>query len=248
MPIEKTAHRHARRARWQLGLHTPRDLAEVGAALVAVLLLIVVLHTAIPTWSSSVRRMCSPWQYVPQVGAVQILEVTPGDTTVLVGTRLDIVARIAPLDGSVRPTPCWKSDPRASPRGRDRPLLASQRPVRFTGTIPSVTTPVLYRLQVGDSQSAIYRADVEQRPTVVKVDVTYRYPAYLNLPPHSVTQPHADLDAPQYTEADLRVHSSAPLASGAARLDDREITGRVEEEGQVLVLRLALVKSTQLHD
>ncbi len=243
VPIEKAAHRHLRRARWQLGLQTPRDLAEVGGVLAAVLLLVFALRAAIPTWSSSVHRLCAPWQYVPQVGAVEILEVAPGDTTVLVGTRLDIVARIAPLDGAP-PGAVLEVRSANESKWTRRPLMAGRDGARYAGTIPAVTAPMLYRVQVGDSQSAIYRADVEQRPTVVKVDVTYRYPAYLDLPPHRVTQPHADLNAPQYTEADLRVYCSAPLAHGAAHLGDREITGQLEEDGQVLVLRLELVQST----
>lgn len=242
--IDQAAGRYTRRERWRLGLQTPRDLAEVGSGFVAVVLLTVVLNAALPTWSSSIHRLLTPWRFVPQVGSVEILEVTPGDTTVLVGSRLDIAARVSKKGNPTELAAVlelWNEDDREPVR---RAMLAGGDKTRFTCAVPAVLKPLRYRLQIGDSQSQLFDVDVARKPTITEVEVTYHYPAYLNMASSSVTQKHADLQAPQFTQASLKVHCSSALASGLARIGDREIPGDIENEGRTLALRLTLTEST----
>ncbi|MFW6171047.1 MAG: hypothetical protein ACODAD_11195 [Planctomycetota bacterium] len=242
--IDQAATRHSRRARWQLGLQSPRDLAEAGVVLLAATLVALMLNTAVPTWSSSVHRLFAPWQFVPQVGSVKILEVTPGDSTVLVGGRLDISARIDPPVGAKdlnATLETWTGGHESEPKRRA--MLAGDNPNRFTCVVPAVMKPLQYRLQVGDSQSQVFHVEVARKPTINEVDVTYHYPDYLNRDPHGVTQKHADLKAPQFTEAVLTVHCSTPLESGSALLAEHEIPGIIAGDGRTLALRFTLARS-----
>lgn len=245
VPIDQAAGRHSRRARWQLGLQTPRDLAEVGLGLVFVTVFTLLLNAAVPTWSSSVRRLFTPWQFVPQVGAVTILEVNPGDTTVLVGSRLDIAARIDRPAGEREPLAAtletWTDD---ESQAKQRAMLAGDGGSNFTCAIPAVMESSRYRLQIGDSQSRVFEVNVARKPTIDEVEVTYKYPAYLNREPSTVTQKHGDLNAPRFTEAALKVRASTPLKSGAVVVDEREIRGQVGKDRRTLAFQLALRQNT----
>lgn len=239
--MEKAPSQHTRRQRWMLGLQTLRDLLEACGVLLILVALTMALSAVVPTWSSSVRRLFTPWQYVPQVGAVHILEVTPGNTTVLVGTRLDIVARVASPDSIVSrgQLELWTADGKSV-----RALLSNTQHDRYSGTIPAVMEPLRYRLQVGDSESEIFAVDVESKPVVREVEAAFAYPDYLNLAPHQVSQPQGDLEAPQYTRVTLKIRSSATLSKGHLHIDDRDIPGRVIEDDKTLEVELLLTHST----
>jgi hypothetical protein len=71
-------------------------------------------------------------------------------------------------------------------------------------TVPAVVKPLAYRLEIGDSQTPIYRVGVRKKPTIDKVEITLRYPAYLGRSPESFVRSDADLEAPQFTMAELR--------------------------------------------
>ena len=73
-------------------------------------------------------------------------------------------------------------------------------------------------------------------PSVQDVDITYEYPSYLTLPSLTVHQKHADLDAPQYTTAHVKLTCSTKIARGHAQLPSRQFVGRVADDSHVLLM------------
>ncbi len=241
IPIDQVPSRHTRRERWRLGIQTPRDLLEACGMLGAVILMAVALNVALPTWASSIQRLFTPWQYVPQVGSVRILEVIPGNTVVLVGARLDISARVDVPEGT-RPEAVlevWDEQGMST-----RTLLPDAAYRRVTATIPAVMRPIRYHLQIGDSESDVYQVRIEQKPTVREVVIAYRYPAYVDLAPRTVTQKQGDLEAPQYTEVQLTILSTSKLSKGHLRVDGHDVPGRVSDDGRSLIVTMVLERST----
>ena len=78
---------------------------------------------------------------------------------------------------------------------------------------------------------------VYEKPTIADVEVTYDFPAYLERPRATVKQNHADLEAPQFTEAELKIHPSTPIARGHLLVAGETIDGQVTEDGRTLVAR-----------
>ena len=64
-------------------------------------------HLLIPTLGSAANRLLAPWTFVPSVGSVEIVEVTPGDADVLIGTSLEITARINNPDAKPHEATAW---------------------------------------------------------------------------------------------------------------------------------------------
>lgn len=241
VPFQAAARKHSRWSRWRLGLQTPRDLIEFSLLLFAVVAVTVLCSIAIPTWKSAADRLFRPWTFVPQVGEVRILEVSPGNTQVLKGTQLQVTARIARPE-NFRPEGRLLFRVEGDQREQSRPLMADENRQTYVYRFPAVTAPLQYRLEIGDSQSEVYRIDVREMPVITEVNVRYEYPPYLDLPPLTVTQQHADLQAPQYTTAHLALVASTDLKYGYVQLADDQIMGEVADDGRTLRVSIPMAE------
>jgi hypothetical protein len=247
--FERAAARQSRWRRFIYCMQTPRDLAESLAALGLLTAVAVLCHGLIPSWGSAAARLMTPWRFVPSVGTVGEIAVTPGDATVMAGSDLKIAATIlAPPYASPRATLFVAADgaeetAAAMTTGRTyQGKLREEDPeerelIPYSFTLPSVVKPLEYRLEIGDSQTRIYGVEVRQKPTVDEVQVTLTYPAYLGRAQGTFVQRDADLEAPQYTLAELRIRPSVPVARGHVQLGPQQFLGRVEQEGMLLVIR-----------
>ena len=93
-PFDQAATRENRWRRFLLCMQTPRDLFESFVLLALVLGLAVLCRAVVPAWGSSTRRILHPFTFVPSLGSVKIVKITPGDTEVLIGSSLQIAAEI----------------------------------------------------------------------------------------------------------------------------------------------------------
>jgi hypothetical protein len=231
-PFEQSADRETRWRRFLLCMQTPRDLIESVAVLCLLASSAWLLATLVPRLSSAADRLFHPWSFVPSVGEVKIVEVTPGDTKVLVGTRLEVVARIDNPEATAYNGTLFvrrEGEPETA-----LPLAADEKNEQYTASLLQVLAPLRYRLQIGDSQTPLYRVDTCEKPTVEQVEITYNYPAYLGRTPDKVTQKQADLDGPQFTMADLKIRSSAPITEGYVMVEGLRNKGSVGEDGRTL--------------
>ncbi len=76
-----------------------------------------------------------------------------------------------------------------------------------------------YYVEAAGVRSHRYRIDVVDLPEVKKLHVTYHYPSWTDLK-DAVEDPGGDLRAVEGTEADVKVITDRPLATGALLLDD----------------------------
>ena len=243
-PFAQAASRENRWRRFSLCMQTPRDLLDSSLVLVAILGLVLLMNAIVPTWASSTRRLLHPFTFVPSVGSVKIAEVSPGDSEVLIGSTLQISARIE--NPAAKPLAATLFVRQAD---NDKPetavaMLPGEDNRTYLAALPQVLSPLVYRLQIGDSQTRPYRVSVYEKPTIDEVEVTYDFPAYLERPRATVKQNHADLEAPQFTEAELKIHPSTPIARGHLLVAGETIDGQVTEDGRTLVARLRIEETT----
>ncbi len=258
--FEEAAERETRWHRFRWCMQTPRDFGESVLAFGLLVAVAIVCHLLIPSWGSAASRLMKPWEFVPSVGSVKILEVTPGDTDVLVGASLEITAQIAdrPQGDPYRGTlfvaskgqrelafPMTAGEPFMVKAGEDRTGTGHEGlRRRYTFTLPSVLEPLEYRLEIGDSQTRRYTVGVRQKPTIEEVEVTFHYPMYLGRLKETFVQKHADLEAPEYTTAELRIRPSPSvrIARGYIQSGEQRFVGSVEQGGTSLVVKLPLLR------
>ncbi len=243
VPFHAAASRHTRWSRWRCGLQTPRDLAEILLASALLMIAAMLMSSVIPTWRSSATRLLAPWRYVPQTGAVRIVEVTPGNGDVLAGQRLLINARIDDPQQQ-RPEAVLYTREQDQQAESSRRMIANDNHDAFSITVPAIAKPFQYRLQIGDSQSQVYHIRTHEIPAIRSVEVSYQFPDYLGLPPKTLRQNHADLDAPQYSIAKVTFTSSAALSRGYVQLPSRQIIGRRGDDPNSIVVTIPMTEQT----
>src|SRR4029079_17931776 len=85
---------------------------------------------------------------------------------------------------------------------------------------------------------------IYEKPTVVEVEAAYEFPAYLQRAKETVRQNQGDLEAPQFTRADLTIRPSRPIARGSLTVGGTEVEGRVTEDGEALRAQVLLKETT----
>jgi len=236
--FDKAAKKQSRLKRFIFCMQTPRDLFEAIVFLLLLVAAAVFCYFSIPSWGSTVERMLKPWEFVPSVGTVGQIEVTPGDIEVLMDSSVEITGKIRNPDNLPHKGVLFVTSENEEGEAEETELPMAADPDRrqYALTLPSVLKSATYRLEIGDSQTQIYTIGVRAKPTIQEVEITYHYPHYLNQPDETVTRRQADLEAPQYTVAKLHIRPSVPVAKGHAQVEDRQYAGRVEENGHLLVI------------
>ncbi len=263
-PFDKVTVRETRFRRFLYSLQTPRDFVEACCVLGLLLFLSVLGSAMLPNWSSAAGRLAKPWEFVPSVGNVKI-DVKPGNTEVLLGTPLEITAE---TDEPLTETP-FSALLYVQPEGADKEEQMLMMPVspekiqteepgpqvpaldsaekrvkkQYVLTIPVVSKPAKYRVEVGDSQSPKFQIKILEKPTVADAEVVYTYPPYMKRPTNTVQLRTADLIAPQYTTAQLRVKPSVPITTGRLEWDGGGAVGDVSEDGMLLTAKLDMVRT-----
>ncbi len=240
--FDEAATRESRWCRFLYCMQTPRDLAESFGLLGFVIAVAIACSMLIPNWGSAANRLLKPWDFVPSVGKVKI-RVAPGNTEVLVGSSLDIIGEVVDADGTAHAATLFTRTEGATEETALE-MAPDEKHAKYTATLPSVTEPIQYRLEIGDSQTPIYTVKVRQKPTIQQVGITYTFPEYMGQPKSTVTKGDADLDGPQCTVAELRIEPSTAIAGGHVELDGQRYIGRVEEDGRRLVVELPMLKDS----
>ncbi len=256
--FEDAARNENRWRRFRFCMQTPKDLIESIGVLAVLFSIGFVSHWISPNISSAAGRLMQPWQFVPSVGSLRILEVTPGDTEVLLGESLKIAAEIVDrLEGEPYSATLFVTFEGA--KETDLPMTAGERYTtdlrrggetveearrRYSLTLPTIKSPMTYRLEIGDSQTRIYQVAVTEKPTVDEIEVILTYPMYLGRDQETFIQKTGDLEVPQYTIAELHIRPSVPITKGYVDMEGMIHNGELQSGGQLLVVRMPLVKNT----
>ena len=140
--------------------------------------------------------------------------VTPGDTTVIAGEPLEIVAD---LTGLVPPHAMLLSRDTGVAIWSPSPLPVRQN--RALHRVASVRRPFEYRLQVTGAETPTYRVLVRHRPAVARITAEYAYPAYTGLEDEKTTDA-GDLVATAGTRVSLEIQASVPLGDAWLSVGD----------------------------
>jgi hypothetical protein len=241
-PFDRAARQETRWRRFLLCMQTPRDLVEAFLVLAAIVALAFALNATVPTWASSTRRILHPLQFVPSIGSVKILKVDPGDAEVLIGSSLQITAEIDNPGKKTHPATLFVSQ--AGKPESAVAMLPAESGGKYVAALSQVLAPLEYRLQIGDTQTPLFKVTVYDKPTLAQVEATFDFPSYLERPPQTVSQSQGDLEAPQFTRAELKIHPSTPIARGHLKIEGKEIEGEVADGGKTLLARLFLKSTT----
>lgn len=231
-----------------------RPLLVRGAlVMAAVLLLGLLFHGPI---AHGWRQMIAPEAFVPKTGIATILEVKPGNATLVAGQPLEItlLARDVPLGEPARLL-LKPGDPEAPERSIELATLARDAQTgetRFAHRIDHVDAPLTYRLEVAGTQSERFEVRIVREVKLTRVTVRAEPPAYAR--PRASTTVHeltaeqigrTSLAFPQGSKIDLGFE--VDLASPGALLQlpgATPLPTRREQEGLRFVATIELAADT----
>jgi len=187
---------------------------------------------------NALARLAFPRANLPKVGNVKIVEVVPGDVTVVAGENLDIAAVLEQTSDA-------EPAVRLQHFVADGPVHAEEmQPAggnRFRCVLLDIRAPRTYRVAAGDSRSRDYRIDVTERPLVKRIAAAYRYPAYTGLAPDRVEDCGGVVRAVKGSTATLTITANKRLTSAAITLgDDRSVPLSLEPGRTTAVTRQAV--------
>jgi hypothetical protein len=174
--------------------------AVVGAAVFAVSLALA--------WPMLARASEAAWIVLfPQSIHVQVL---PGDVRVPAGQRLTIRASVRAGE-----SPLTRFTPRLTVAAGSEARTVAMTPDGdgFQFSFDSVDRTFRYRVTAGSRRSEDYTVTALVGPRVTRIDLTYEYPAFANLPTRE-ERDGGDIYAPAGTKVRVRVHTDKPIASG----------------------------------
>ena len=153
--------------------------------------------------------------HFPRPSATQVW-VSPGDATVLKGEDFAVAARFSgriPASGEVafreEGSEVWERAPFAVADGG------------ATHRFREVKRSFTYRVRAGDGESPAFRLRALDRPTVLRLRMTYRYPAYTGLGERT-EEDGGDISAVKGTRVRMEVLANKPLRSAEVAFEDGE--------------------------
>jgi hypothetical protein len=169
-------------------------------------------------------QMWSPAAFVPTQGDAVIVSVLPGDTTLVQGQPLEIVATVekAPADAPLR---VIFDKPEMTPAEvLGSPASEGQR--RYTYRLDHVDATLKYRVEVGQTQSSWYVATVVQQVKLTDLTLQISPPAYTKPEPaeRQITIKPQDvgktpIEVPQGSTVELRIAIDVPVAGAMLQVD-----------------------------
>ena len=146
------------------------------------------------------------------------IDVTPGTTTVPRGSDQQIKAKLfgfKSADAEVRM--------RSGSEGAwERvPLVPTADPLVFEGILFHLEKPIDYRVIANGVESKLFTMTLVDLPTVSKMELEYRYPAYTGLPPQKIEN-GGDVAALRGTEVFLHITPSMNTPSGKILVNESE--------------------------
>ncbi|QEG37114.1 putative sodium/potassium/calcium exchanger [Bythopirellula goksoeyrii] len=196
-------------------------LLRLGYVLVAVVALCALYRVLSPkNLTTSISRVLMPWSEIAVPSRVEILDVTPGETSLARGEPLPISAEVLGLNED-EPVEVHYSTLDGQAEDRVIAMSPAAGGLRYEGKIPDrfssgdgggVQQDLDYWITAGDARSSKYRATVFARPTIVVERIRYEFPAYTGLASREV-EGTGDIHALEGTKVILHAQANQEIAS-----------------------------------
>ncbi len=153
------------------------DLSTIAFRAAGICALLIIVWVCFPmTFAHGWEQMFHPVAFVPQTGAMRILEIAPGDVTLVAGEPLEIVAKAT---GPAMPTGSLifegKNTEKLTPSVIDGGM-------RYSYRVEHVDQTMRYRLEIGGTQSRWFTATVVRQIRLKQMSVKIEPPTYTRKP------------------------------------------------------------------
>lgn len=215
---------------------SPRPAQRWWCAALLGALAVIAAAAAFPrSMQRGLAAVLTPWDYVRHFNQSGHARITPGDTTVLSGQNVNIVASIENPQAdqfSARELSLQlaKLKPRILINGQDQPLalLAGDNNSTFTTSLTEVRSPIQYAVVIGDNRwpedRPWFKINVVESIELEKMALTITPPAYTRLEPIEKSDFDGNISAPQQSKVRLSIKLDQPVAQVSFENRQGELT------------------------
>jgi len=215
-----------------------RGVRRYGLSASVLVLCALLLLGLFPRMRNATARLIAPGSNIPQVGSVVITKVTPGKNVILVaGSGLEVGVEVKEAGRDVPAELVYRTQEGQWKTHRMRRAAEN----RFLGAIRDIRVPLEYYIEIADTQTQRYRVDVVEPPTVARIDIEYRYPAYTGLEHEKIEDSDGSIRAVAGTAVKLRIGANKRLKSGYLKVNEKRVGLLVEPDRRSLVPETPLI-------
>lgn len=223
-----------------------RTLRRAQLALgVAIVLLVIPFSFLGRAWLVSMARVLNPFAEIAPVSLTHILEVSPGDTTILQGGDIKLVCTVKGKSGhEVRLDVCpadgeLKTYNLGTIKGADSEV--------FPYTLNKVTTALKYRFRAGDAYVAGWK-EITLRPPLAFNSLLLKVlpPSYMGLTARKFDGQSKAIDIPYGSKAELSTACNSSLRSLILSGAGAPVNVELKGEGQNSVTTLIITNGGPL--
>ena len=225
--------------KWQDRLLWIRAWSVLGG--VAAFVMLTALWTG-AGWVNAAARILNPFSARAPATFARILNVSPGDGCVVIGTPLTMTVHVDGKNGQKVLLDVWPQDDKKSVLQLGKLKGGTQD---FSYTFPHVTTDLKYRFRAGDAESTTYAIQAMPPLAFKRVDVQITPPPYTGLPPRAFAALATPMIVPQGATLRLEAAANRPLKS-AMLFVGTNATALVEHTAAGLAGSLTIVEGDSL--
>jgi len=177
---------------------TLRDLQSLGIKLGASILAMLVL-VALPPVRQALghgwRQMLNPAKFVPTVGSVKILKISPGSIELWVGQPLEISVLAEDPSGRQPQAKIIFDNQKLKPELLTPQLTADDK-LQYAYRLDRVEEPLRWRVEVGGTQTDWFKVDVLRQIEIEGLSLAVTPPTYTGKPAVSVLLKPGQMNQP----------------------------------------------------
>jgi len=169
---------------------------------------------------NAMSRIVRPGANLSKVGKVRIVDVIPGDATVIAGENITVEAVLANATDSVSAYVQHRVEKGRRHEEKMQPLGEN----RYRCELLDIKTPRTYRVAAGGSRSREFTIRLTERPVISRIGVEYHFPDYTRMESVSVDDCAGTIQALKGSTAFLTATSNKRLSSAHISLAGEERT------------------------
>ena len=191
---------------------------------------------------NALAHLARPHANLARIGRVAILEVLPGDVTVVQGDPLTVEVLLGASDVSAIDVRLVHAVDDGAPRSE---AMHVRDDGRYECTLVDIREPRTYHVAAENGRSRAYRISVTERPVVTQVVAECKMPAYTGLAPQTLRDAAGVFRVPAGARVRLSIVANKRLSLAQVALGDAPPVALSLEAGHTAATMLRPIEITQ---
>jgi hypothetical protein len=221
------------------------------AAILLPLLLSLVFPSIRGSLQQGWRQMFNPTTFIPKVGKVRILEISPKQITLVAGQPLDISALAEDPDNRL-PNAQLIFEKDQHPKSQLPPTLTPDNQLKYSYHLDHIDEPTRFRLEVGGTQSEWCDVTVVKQVKLQQLILNISPPTYTGKPNQNVLLKPDDIaktpiSVLEGSRVEIAIVSDVPVKSALLQLNqDSPSPMSIAQQGQRFSASAIIMQPTDL--